>query len=191
MVFNGTETDGVAKKSRHRTKLSSARTGAPGLHGNNSKGSPTSAHSLEQWMQYARKQIELVQFDFVPGNLRIGQQRWFALLAKVVHWRVDILERAPHGIFHNSGPCLISFAKSNRVGMARAAVTPESLIGHFRDMRTAHDDLYSPGAHSVRHTIGLGDHPGHRTDADQPDTVFTHVARDAFFIHGLRVAVDQ
>jgi len=62
--------------------------------------------------------------------------------------------------------------------MARAAVTSESLIGHFRDVRAAHDDLYSHGAHSVRHAIGLGDHPGHRTDADQSHILFAHVSRD-------------
>src|SRR6266446_2473531 len=129
--------------------------------------------------------------DFVPGNLRIRLQLWFALLAKVIHGSVDILEGATRGIFHNSGPCLVRFAKSNRVGMARAAITPERLIGHFRDVRTAHDNFYSRGAHRVRHAIGLGDHPGHRADADQPDVLFTHVARDTFFIHRLRVAVNQ
>src|SRR6266404_6202586 len=46
-------------------------------------------------------------------------------------------------------------------------------------------------AHRVRHAISLGDHPGHCTDAHQPDILFTHVARDTFFIHGLRVAVNQ
>src|SRR5229473_455551 len=190
-AFIGTKADGVAKKSRYSAKLASVGTAAPGLHGNNSKGSPTAAHSLEQWVQYAGEQIELLQLDFVPGNLRIGLQGWFALLAKVVHWRVDVLERAAHGIFHNSGPCLIRFAKSNRVGMARAAVTPESLIGHFRDVRAAHYDLYSRGAHCVRHAIGLSDHPGHRTYADQAHILFTHVSRNTLLIHGLRVAVNQ
>src|SRR5437667_10031872 len=73
-AFIGPKADGVAKKSRHSAKLASVRTAAPGLHGNNSKGSPSGAHSLEQWVQYAREQIELVQFDFVPGNHRIGLQ---------------------------------------------------------------------------------------------------------------------
>ena len=45
--------------------------------------------------------------------------------------------------------------------------------------------------HCVRHAISLGDHPGHRTDADEPDILFTHVARDTCFIHGLRVAINQ
>src|SRR5260370_12566880 len=148
-AFIGTKADGVAKKSRHGTKLASVRTTAPGLHRDNSKGSPTSAHALEQPMQHAREQIELAQLDFVPGNLRIRLQGWFALLAKLVHWRVDILQRAAHSIVHDSGPCLLSFAKSNRVGMAPAAVTPESLIGHFRDVRAAHYHLYSHPPHSA------------------------------------------
>ncbi len=142
-------------------------------------------------MHHARKQIELLQLDFVPGNFRIRLQGWFAFLAKVVHRRVDILQRAACGIFHDSGPCLVRFAKSNRVGMARAAVAPERLIGHFRDMRATHDDLYSHGAHGVRHAIGFGNHPGHRTDTDQSDILFTHVVRDTFFIHRLSVAVNQ
>src|SRR5260370_14104417 len=125
-AFIGTKADGVAKKSRHGTKLASVRTPAPGLHRNNSKGSPTSAHALEQRMQHAREQIELVQLDFVPGNLRIRLQGWFALLAKVVHWRLDVLDRAPHSIFHDSGPCLISFPNSNRLGMAATAATTDA-----------------------------------------------------------------
>src|SRR5437773_2323321 len=43
----GRKADRIAKKSRHGAKLASVRTAAPGLHGNNSKGSPASAHSLE------------------------------------------------------------------------------------------------------------------------------------------------
>src|SRR5258708_14761080 len=86
-------------------------------------------------MQKTRKHIELLQLDFVPGNLRIRPQRRFALLAKIVHWRVDILERAAHGILHDSRPCLIGFPKSNGCGMARAAVPPERLISHFRNWR--------------------------------------------------------
>src|SRR5260370_26888176 len=166
-AFIGMKADGVAKKSRHCAKLASVRTAAPGLHRNNSKGSPTSAHAPEQPMQYAREQIELAELDFVPGNLRIRLQGWFALLAKVVHWRVEVLERAAHSIFHDSGPCLISFAKRKRVGMTRAAVTPDDLTHTFSDATTPLYDLYSHGAHCVRHAIGLGDHPSHRTDADQ------------------------
>src|SRR6266436_3714028 len=142
-------------------------------------------------MHDAGEQIELLQLDLVPGNLRIRLQRWLALFSKVVHWHVDILKRAAGGILHDSGPSLIRFPKSNRVGMARAAVTPKSLVGHFRDVRAAHYDLDSRGAHCVRHAIGLGDHPGHRTYANQSDIMFTHVVRDTFFIHGLRVAVNK
>ncbi len=75
--------------------------------------------------------------------------------------------------------------------MTRAAVTPESLIGHFRHMRAAHHDLYSHGAHCIRHAIGLGDHPGHRADADQSHILFTHISRNTFLIHGLRVTINQ
>src|SRR5216683_373816 len=152
---------------------------------------PPSPRALQERMQKARKYIELLQLDLVPGNLRIRPKRRFVFLAKFVHWRVDILQCATHGIFYDSRPCLIGFAKSNGVGMAGSTVSPERLIGHFRNVRTAHHYLYSGSAHRVRHAISLGDHPGHRTDAHQPDILFTHVARDAFFIHGLRVAINQ
>jgi hypothetical protein len=56
---------------------------------------------------------------------------------------------------------------------------------------TRRRNLYSSGAHRVRHAIGLGDHPGHRTDTDQTDVLFTHVARDTFFVHRLGIAVNQ
>jgi hypothetical protein len=105
-------------------------------------------------------------------------------LAKVVHRRVDFLECAAHGIFHDSGPCFVSFAKSNCVGMARAAVTHERLIGQFSNVRAAHYDLHSRGAHCIRHAISLGDHPDHRTDADQSDILFARVPRDTFLSIG-------
>ena len=75
--------------------------------------------------------------------------------------------------------------------MARAAVPPERLVGHFRNVRAAHHHRHARGAHRVGHAIGLCDHSGHRADAHQPDVLFTHESRDAFFIHRLRVAVDQ
>ena len=62
-AFIGPKADRVAKKSRHGAKLAPVRTPAPGLHWDNPKRSPASAYSLEQWVQYAREQIELVQFD--------------------------------------------------------------------------------------------------------------------------------
>src|SRR5215475_13827340 len=70
-AFIGAKPDGVAKKSRHRAKFASVRTAAPRLHGNNPKRSPASAHALQQRMEHAREQIELVQLNFVPGDLRI------------------------------------------------------------------------------------------------------------------------
>jgi len=84
----------------------------------------------------------------------------------------------------NSGPRLIGFAESNRVGMARAAISPEGLIGHLCDVRAAHDDLHAGGAHCICHAIGLGNHPGHPANADQSDILFTDIALDAFFIMG-------
>jgi len=55
--FHWYESGWSRQKTRHGAKLASVRTAAPGLHGNNSKGSPTSAHSLEQWMQYAGSKL--------------------------------------------------------------------------------------------------------------------------------------
>src|SRR6267142_2108898 len=190
-AFIGPKANGVAKKSRHGAELTTVRTTPPGFHWNNSKSAPAFAYPLQQRLQHARQHIELLQIDFVPGNFRIRLQGRFAFLPKIVHWRIDILQRPAHGIFHDSRPGLVSFAKCNGVGMPRAAVTPQSLIRHFRDVRAAHHHLYSRGPHCIRHAIGLGDHPGHRADADEFNPMLAHVPRDTLFIHGLGVSVNQ
>ena len=75
--------------------------------------------------------------------------------------------------------------------MARSAVAPERFVGQFGDVRSAHHDRHSGGANGVGHAIRLGDHSGHRADADQSDVFFSNEPRDLGFVHRLRVAVDQ
>src|SRR5437879_11693251 len=75
--------------------------------------------------------------------------------------------------------------------MARPAISAESFVGLFRDMRSAHHHWYTGGADSVGHAVGLGDHSRHRTDADKSDILFTHKTGNAGFIHWLSVAVDE
>src|SRR5207248_2440194 len=94
---------------------------------NNAQGSPAVTHSCEQWLQQAGAQIQLVQFDFVPGNLRIGLHRWFALLASVVHWGGMLLGRAAYGMFDRYRPCLLRFDECDRFGM-KLLVTPLSRL---------------------------------------------------------------
>ncbi len=75
--------------------------------------------------------------------------------------------------------------------MARTAGAAERFVGHFGDVGPAHDHGHADRADGVGHTVGLGDHAGHRADADEPDVLFQHKASDAVFIHGLGVAIDK
>jgi hypothetical protein len=49
----------------------------------------------------------------------------------------------------------------------------------------------TPAADSVCHAIRIGDHPRHGTDAHQSNLVVADLLRNAGFVHGLGIAVDQ
>ena len=136
-------------------------------------------------------EIELVQIDGVPGNYGILFERRLEFFACGINRRIDIFQLAARGIFHDARPGIIGFAESDGVGVARTAIAAEGFVGHFRDVRSAHDHGDADGAHGVGHAIGLGDHAGHGADADQINLLFDHVAGDSGFVHGLSVAIDQ
>ena len=75
--------------------------------------------------------------------------------------------------------------------MARAAVAAEGFVGHFGDVRAAHDYGNADGADRIRHAVSLGDHSGHGADADQINLLLDYISRDSGFVHGLGVSVDQ
>src|SRR5258707_918889 len=80
--------------------------------------------------------------------------------------------------------------------MKNTAILPPSLaakrfVGHFRYVRSTHNNRHSGGADCVGHAVGLGDHSCHGADANEPDVLLLHVPSDSGFIHGLRVPVDQ
>jgi len=75
--------------------------------------------------------------------------------------------------------------------MARATIPAESFIGLFGHVRPSHDHRNSSHPNSVSHAIRPGDHPGHRTDADQPNVLFAHEVCNLSLVHGLGVTINQ
>jgi hypothetical protein len=58
-------------------------------------------------------------------------------------------------------------------------------------VRAAHHNRHAGAARRIGHSIGLRDHSGHRSDADQPNLMLAHEPGDALFVQSLRVAVNQ
>ncbi len=113
------------------------------------------------------------------------------LLAERIDGGIRILQLPASRVSHDARPGLVGFAQRDRVRMALAGGPPQRFVGHFGNVRAAHDHRHPRGTHRVRHAIGLGDHSRHGADAHQSNIVFTHVLRDAGFVHGLGVPVDQ
>ena len=105
----------------------------------------------------------------LPGNGGVVLQVGLAFLAEGVHGRVDFLQPAARGVFHDARPGFVGFAQRDRVGVARPAVAAQRFVRHFGDVRPAHHDGDAGGAQRVRHPVRLGHHAGHGADADQPD----------------------
>ena len=85
----------------------------------------------------------------------------------------------------------VGLAESDGVGVAGTAITAESFICHFCDVRAAHYNRYADGANRIGHAIGFGDHASHGANADQINFLFDDITRNASFVHGLGVTVDQ
>ncbi len=146
---------------------------------------------MEQCGRGLRHQIELLEVDRLPWNHRVILQRRLALLAKGIHWRINVFQLTAGGVFDNARPGGIGFAEGNRVGVARAAIAAERLVGHFGHVRSAHHYWNSGGANRIGHAIRLGNHSGHGADADQSNLVVAHKLRDPRFIHRMCVAIHQ
>jgi len=133
----------------------------------------------------------LIEIDFVPGNRGIFLERRLAFLAEGVDGRVAIFESAARSVGDDGGPSFVGLAKSDRVGMTRATIAAESLVGFFRDVRAAHDHRHADGANGVSDAIGFGDHASHSADAHEADFLFADKIGDGGFVHALRVAIDE
>ncbi len=104
---------------------------------------------------------------------------------------VDLLELAASRIFHDQRPCVIRLAQGQRVGMTRSAIAPERFLGNFGYMRSAHDNRDTGGTDRIRHTVGFGDHAGHRPDPDQSDPFVDNELDQIGVTHGACIAIDQ
>src|SRR5713226_9874226 len=166
-AFVAAKADGVAKKTGHRAKFAAIRAAAPRLHRNDAKCAPALTDALKRALGHSWNQIKLVEIYFVPRNRRILLETGFAFLAKVIHRSVDILELAACGILYDLWPGFIGFTEGHRVCMARPAVSTEGFVGLFRNVRSAHHDRHTNGTDRIGHAVGLGDHAGHRADANK------------------------
>src|SRR6266568_1133563 len=190
-AFVRAKPDGVAEKAGYRAELAPVRTPAPGFDWNNAECPPSGPETLEHAFRDLWDQIELIEVDRIPRDRGIWLERGFTLLAKLIHGSVDILEFAAHSIRNDLRPGLIGFTEGHGVRVARSAVSTEGLIGLLRNVRAAHHDRHTYGTDGIRHTVGLCDHSGHRTNADESNVVFAHVPRDTLFIHRLCIPINQ
>src|SRR6266849_3740968 len=190
-AFVRAKPDGVAEKAGYRAELAPVRTSAPGFDRNNAECPPPGPETLEHAFRDLWNQIELIKVDRIPRDRGIWLERGFMLLTKLIHGSVDIFEFAARGILNNLRPGFIGFTEGHGVRMARSAVSTEGLIGLFGNVRAAHHDRHTYGTDGIRHTVGLCDHSGHRTNADESNLVFAHVPRDASFIHRLCIPINQ
>ena len=190
-AFVGAEADGVAEESGDGAEFAAVGTTASGFDGNDAECAPALAELVQPAGGGFGDEVELLEIDGVPGNHGILLEGGLEFLAGSVDWRVDVLQLTAGGVFDDAGPGVIGFAEGDGIGVARAAIAAEGFVGHFGDVRAAHDDGDTGGANRVSHAISLGDHAGHGADADQVDVVFADVTGDSGFIHGLSVAVDQ
>ena len=70
-TFVGAKADGVAEKTGYGAKLAAIGAAAPGLDGNNAKGTPTRADFLQHGIKHLGNNVELIEINGVPGDRRI------------------------------------------------------------------------------------------------------------------------
>src|SRR5207248_11390017 len=174
-AFIRTEANGVSEESRDRAELATVGTTSSGLDRDDAKRAPAFSYFPQHGVNGFGYEIELIKVDRLPGNRGILLQRWLALFAAGVNWRVDLFEFTTDGIAHNERPGFVGFAESHSIGVTRAAIAAKRLIRKFCDVRSAHDYGHASGADRVRHTVSLGDHPSHGPDADQSDVAIADV----------------
>ena len=104
---------------------------------------------------------------------------------------VHVLQLAARRVRDDLRPGLIGFAHRHGVGVARSAVASQRFVRRLGHVRSAHHHRHAGGADRVGHPVGLGDHAGHRADADQADLLVEHEADQLGIAHRLRIAVDQ
>src|SRR6185437_10667462 len=91
-AFIRAKADGITEKAGDGAELASIGASAPRFHRDNSECAPARANLGEQRMGELGNEVELRQVDRIPGNSRIGLQRWLALLSEIVQGRIDLLE---------------------------------------------------------------------------------------------------
>src|ERR1700686_2126698 len=187
----GSEANRVAEESGDGAKLAAVRAASSRFDGHDAKRSPAFTDFLQKTSHGLGHQVELFEIDRVPWNYRIFLERWFALLAKSIDWRVYIFECTASSIVDDHGPSGIGFAKGDGIGVARTAVATERLVGHLGDVRASHHHRNTNRADGISHAVGLGDHSCHGANTDQSNIIVAHVLRDPSFIHRLGIAIYQ
>ena len=187
----GAEADGVAEETGDGAELAAIGAAAAGLDGNDVKRFPLARKCSMMRAHEAGNAVELVDVERVPRDLRVTLEVGFALLAERVDRHIYFLECAAGGVGDDLRPGFIGFAEGHGIGMARAAIAAQRLVGQFGDVRSAHDHRDAGGAKGVGHAVSFGDHAGHGADPHQPDALGEHEAHDLGVGHGLSVAVDQ
>ena len=126
---------------------------------------------FRQRLRERRDEVELVEFERLPRNVRVGLEGRLEVVALGVDARAGRppSTRRARRPRRCSGHVSSASPRRRRRRGGDHAVPAQSLVGALGDVRAAHHDVDAGGAQGIGDAIGFGDHAGHRTDADQPD----------------------
>src|SRR5258706_12310599 len=101
-------------------------------------GMPTVGMPLQQRSRDLGDHIELFEVESLPGNRWVRLQTGLAFFASLVNGGVNLLQLTADDIRDDPWPGFIGFTESDCISMAPATVSPQGLIGHFRNVRSSH-----------------------------------------------------
>src|SRR6266404_2555769 len=154
-------------------------------------GMPTVGMPLQKRSRKLRNHVELFEVEFLPGNRWIGLQTGLAFFALLVNRCINLLQLTTNGVRDDLRPGFIGFSESDSISMAPAAISPQSLVGYFGNVRSSHDDWHAGGTNGISHAVGASHHPGHRTNTNQSDLLLNNEVYELMLVHWPGISVNQ
>src|SRR5690348_911021 len=116
-------------------------------------------------------EIELLEWDCLPGNLRVIDQTWFLLLSACVNRAIYLLQGSCFSIVHDLRPQVVRFAQGDGVCVARLSVATQRLIRNLCYMRTTENNFRAGSSDCIGHLVSTARHARHRTDTHKSNVV--------------------
>src|SRR6266850_2794348 len=146
---------------------------------------------LEQWPYDLWDHVELFKVELLPGDGRIWLQTGLPFLAGLVDGFVNLFQLTAYGVRNDLRPQFIGFAQSDCIRMTRTAISPQGLVGYFRNVRAPHHNRHARGANGISHAVGPGHHSGHRANTHESDLLLLDKAHELLLVHWPGIAVNQ